>query len=131
MCAYTSLRRRGGNISVDFSLFVLLYETNFKNKHKLKDFINIKNTGNSLNVHMFFNLQNPPTVHSEEKVAQLTVRGRACFVDLSILLGTYRSVPKVPDPADQCDCGPHGGVHQAPARVHKVGRRLTVDHLRM
>ena len=34
---------------------------------------------------MFFNLQNNPTIHSEEKLVNL-VRGRECFVGLSILL---------------------------------------------
>ena len=34
---------------------------------------------------MFFNLQNHPTFHSEERLVNL-VRGRECFVGLSILL---------------------------------------------
>ena len=33
------LRRRGGNISVDLSLFVLLYNTHFMNKPKFNDFL--------------------------------------------------------------------------------------------
>ena len=33
------LRRRGGNISVDLSLFAKLYNTNFKNKLKLNYFL--------------------------------------------------------------------------------------------
>jgi hypothetical protein len=42
---------------------------------------------------------------------------------------THRSVPQVPDPADQGDCGSHSRVDQASTRVHKVGRRLRVDYL--
>ena len=37
------LRRRGGNISVDFALIVLLYNTNFMNKLKFNDLFKIKN----------------------------------------------------------------------------------------
>ena len=32
------IERRGGNISVDLPLFVLLYKTNFINKLKFNDF---------------------------------------------------------------------------------------------
>ena len=35
-------RRRGGNISVDLSLFVSLYNTNFMNKLKFNDFFKTK-----------------------------------------------------------------------------------------
>ena len=37
------LRKRGGNISVDLSLFGLLYNTNFTNKLKFNDFLKTKN----------------------------------------------------------------------------------------
>ena len=42
---------------------------------------------------------------------------------------TYRSIPEVPDPTDQRDRGPQGGVHQAPAAVHEERRTLGVDQL--
>ena len=45
-CAYTliqgGVRRRGGNISVDFSLYVLLYYTKFMMKLKFHDFLKFK-----------------------------------------------------------------------------------------
>ena len=46
-------RRRGGNISINLSLFVLLYNTNVMNKLKFND-LKI----NSLTGPIFFNLQN-------------------------------------------------------------------------
>ena len=48
------LRRRGGNISVDLSLFVLLYNSNFTKKLKCNDFLKTKK--DSLTVYIFFNL---------------------------------------------------------------------------
>ena len=72
-----SLMRRGGNVSVDLSSFVLLYNKNFMNELKFND----KN--NSLTVQIFFNLQNHPTFHSKERLVDL-VRGRECFVGLSV-----------------------------------------------
>ena len=46
----------------------------------------LKTKNNSLTVcTIFFNLQNHPTFHSEERLVNL-VRGRECFVGLSILL---------------------------------------------
>ena len=38
---------------------------------------------NTLTVRIFYNLQNPPTFHSEERLVNLA-RGRECFVGLSI-----------------------------------------------
>ena len=38
-----------------------------------------------MNLQKFYNLQNHPTVHSEERLVNL-VRGRECFVGLSLLL---------------------------------------------
>ena len=48
VCAHIqgSLRRRGGNIYVDLSLFVLLYNTNFMNKLKFNDFLKLKTKNN-------------------------------------------------------------------------------------
>ena len=66
--------RRGGTISEDLSLIVLLYNTNYMSKLK---FTKTKNC--SLTVKQCSNLQNNPTFHSEE----LFVRGRECFVGLS------------------------------------------------
>ena len=73
-----SLRSRGGNISEDLSLFYFAYNTNFINKLKFNDLKTIKNT-NSMTVQVFFNLQNHPTFHSEERVVNF-VRGRERFV---------------------------------------------------
>ena len=72
-----ALRRRGGNISVDLSLFVLLYNSNFMNKPKFKDSLQT--------VKFFYNLQNRHTFHSEDRLVNLE-RGRECFVCLSMLL---------------------------------------------
>ena len=47
----------------------------------------------------------------------------------SLACSTHRSVAKVPDPALQDDGPAHGGVHQAPAGVHEVWRRLRVYQL--
>ena len=44
------LRRRGGNISVDLSLFVLLYNTNFMNKLKFNNLNKFKTQNNTLTV---------------------------------------------------------------------------------
>ena len=43
---------------------------------------------NSLTVQNFYNLQNHPTFHSEEKLAKL-VRRRECFVGLSIFFNFF------------------------------------------
>ena len=80
------VRRRNGKMSVNLSLFVLLYNTNFMNKltvysiicYNLKKFIDLP-------VQFFFNLQNHPTCHSGERLVNLE-GGRECFVGLSILL---------------------------------------------
>ena len=81
-----SLRMRGGYISVDWPVFVLLYNTNFKNKLKFNYFcINLKTKNNSLTAQFVFNLQNHPTFKTEERLVNL-VGGRECFVCLSILL---------------------------------------------
>ena len=60
--------RRGGNISVDFSMFVLLYNTKFMNNLNLIFFI-IKNI--TLTIRSHYNLQNDPTFHSEERWVNL------------------------------------------------------------
>ena len=77
-------RRRGENISVDLSLFVLLYNANFMNKLKFYD-LKKKANNNSLTVHIIFNLQNHPTFRLEERLVKLA-RGRECFAGLSVLL---------------------------------------------
>ena len=56
------------------------------NKLKFDDSLKLQMKNNSLIVQQFFNLQNHPTFHSEERLVNLE-RGRACFVGLSILLG--------------------------------------------
>ena len=54
MCTYSvGLRKRSGNISVDLSLFVLLYNTNFMNKLKFNDNKELKAKKNLLTVHFF------------------------------------------------------------------------------
>ena len=74
-------RRRGGNISVDLSLFVLLYNTNVIKNFNLMFFQELKMKNNSLTIHIFFSLQNrDPAVHAEERLVNLE-RGRECFVD--------------------------------------------------
>ena len=55
------------------------------NKLNLNNSKNFKPKNNSLNVQTFFNLQNQPTFHSEERLVNL-VRGRECFVGLSTFL---------------------------------------------
>ena len=61
------VRRRGGNIYVHFSLFVLLYNTKFiiyKFNLMFTVFINFKTKRTKLTVHINYNLQNHPTFHS-------------------------------------------------------------------
>ena len=49
-------------------------------KLKLKNFFRGKNKNNSLTEHIFFNLKNHPTYHSEARLVNLfTVRARWCF----------------------------------------------------
>ena len=63
VCIYCKLVLvEGGNIYLELSLFVLLYNTNFMN-------------------FMFFNLQNHPTFHSQKWLVNL-VRERECVVGL-------------------------------------------------
>ena len=61
------LRSRGGNNSVDLSLFVLLYNTNLINKLKFNIYKETKTKNYSLTVQIFINLENHPTFHSEER----------------------------------------------------------------
>ena len=65
-------------MSLDLSLicFTLQYKI-----HKQKK---LKSKNNSLIVRIFFNLQNYPTFHSEERLVILE-RGRECFVLLVYL----------------------------------------------
>ena len=56
-------------------------------KLKLKNFFRGKNKNNSLTEHIFFNLKNHPTYHSEARLVNLfTVRARWCFAGVSIFL---------------------------------------------
>ena len=55
------------------------------NKFKFNDLKKTKNKNNWLTIQIFFNLQNHPIFHSKEKLVNI-VRGRECFVGLSILL---------------------------------------------
>ena len=59
------LRRRGGNISVELSSFVLISNTNFMKKLKFND---NKLKMFSPTVKISFNLQNHPTFYSEERL---------------------------------------------------------------
>ena len=71
-------------ISVDLFLFVLVYNTNFMNKHKFNDFDKkIKKKNYLMTVHFSY-LQNHPTFNSEEQLINLE-RGREWFVGLPIL----------------------------------------------
>ena len=56
-----------------------------KLKFNIKKITKLKTKNNSLTVNTFFNLQNHPTFHSEERLVNLE-RGRECCVGLSILL---------------------------------------------
>ena len=64
------INRRGGNISVNLSLFLLLYRRNM------------------------YKLQNHPTFHSEKRLVNLE-RGREFFVGLSVLLVYVCHIPVV------------------------------------
>ena len=77
--------RRIGNVSLDLSLIDFLYNTNFMNKLKFKKKFKLKTKNISSSVQFFFNLQNHPTFHSEQRLVNLE-RGRECFDGLSILL---------------------------------------------
>ena len=88
-CTYAhlkgGLRGRGGHIFVDLSLYVLLYNTNFKNKLKFYD------NKNSLTVHIFFNLQNQPHFPPQGKVSQLRKRKSVlCWSIYILLVYVYR-----------------------------------------
>ena len=54
-------------------------------KLKLKNFFRGKNKNNSLTEHIFFNLKNHPTYHSEARLVNL-LRARWCFAGVSIFL---------------------------------------------
>ena len=62
------LRRRGGNNSVELSLLVLLYNTKLINKLKFNIYKKPKlKIRNSMIIQIFMNLENHPTIHSEER----------------------------------------------------------------
>ena len=84
MCIYEYIRwvrRRGGNISVDFLL--LLYETKFLNKFQYDDFLKLIKKITALTVQIHYNLQNHPTSHLVERLVNLK-RRREHFVGLSL-----------------------------------------------
>ena len=84
MCLY--LGSWDENIFVDLSLFVSLYNTNFMTKLKFYDFFkNWKRKIICWQYKFFFNLQNHPTFHGEERLVNLE-RRRECLVGLSILI---------------------------------------------
>ena len=58
-------------MSVDLSLFTLLYNTNFTNKLKFNDFFKLKTKNNTLTIQTFYNPENQPTFHSEERLVNL------------------------------------------------------------
>ena len=72
----------GGNISVDLSMFVLLYNTNFLNKLQFND---LKNPKNLLAITKILNLQNHPTFQSEERLVELRKRKRVLCWSISII----------------------------------------------
>ena len=61
------------------------------NKLKCNNFLETKTENSSLAVKFFFNLQNHPIFHSEERF--LLARGRECFVGLSTVYIYYYSIP--------------------------------------
>ena len=78
------LRRRGGNISVNLSLFVLLYYTNFKYKLKFNDLKKLNTNNNLLTLQIFFNLQKSPHFPFNGKVGQLSKRKRVLCGSINI-----------------------------------------------
>ena len=72
------LKKRGGNISVVMSLFVLLDNTNFL------IFLKPKTENNSLTVYIF-NLQNHPTFPLREKFDQVSKRMRVLSWSIYII----------------------------------------------
>ena len=67
------VRRRGGNISVDLSLFVFLFKKITLKKFELYYcFLETKITTLMIQIH--YNLQNHPTLHSGERLVNLERR---------------------------------------------------------
>ena len=71
------MRTRGGNISVNLSLFVYLYYTNLTNKSKFDVIFKIKNENNNIDVKIHYYLQ-----YHKETFVNLVMR-RERFVGLS------------------------------------------------
>ena len=70
-------------MEIFLKICLCLYITNFKNKLKFNDFLKTKKNKNTqLTVQIFFNLQNHPSFHSQERLVNL-VRRREWFVGLS------------------------------------------------
>ena len=72
-------------------LFNFIIQTSWSNLNSM--FVINKKKNNSKTVHIFYNLQNEPTFHSEEMLVNLVI-GRECFVGLSIFL-VYDFTPQV------------------------------------
>ena len=69
---YDGVRKRGGNISADFSLFVLLYNTKFVSHFK---FDNLKNSSVDCTIHC--NLSNHPRFPLRGEICHLRKKKRA------------------------------------------------------
>ena len=67
--------------NTNFYLKIQTSRTNLNSIKKLK----LKQKNNSLTNHIFYNLQNHPIFHSAKRLINF-VRGRECFIGLSILL---------------------------------------------
>ena len=85
---YIYVMRRGGTISVDLSLFALLYNTNVMNKIEFNDFLKRIKLILIHRPYTFFSIKsilNHPIFRTGERLVN-SVRGRECFVGLSLLL---------------------------------------------
>ena len=76
------MRWRGDDISVDFFLFVSLYNTKFMNNLILMCVFELLEKITTLTTHIPYDLQNLSTFFSEERLVNLVRRGE-CLVRLS------------------------------------------------
>ena len=112
------LRRRGENISVDFSLFVLLYtviRTSCTNLNWMIFFSKLKTKIFHWLYKNFYHPQNHPTFHSEERLVNL-VRGKGSFVGLSMLLVSVLSM-----------CRSHS-LRYSGGALHDADKPASFDH---
>ena len=87
------LRRRGGQMSVDLSLFVILYTTNFINKLKVNDFLKLETKIIDW-LYKFFKSTKPPHFPLRGQVGQISKRKRVlCWSIYSISLVYDYTVP--------------------------------------